>query len=374
MQLKTYALKRESVIRDGLDTDASGLQGYVSFFNDSDFRVIGSNTNYTTNLFLLIFGLIALATFITIATPLLINAQYETLYNLASEEHTNAVFVIWATAIICFMTTIGILAVDVYFLYIERLMMPNVPARWIYYLAITLTVVFLLFDLLLVLGIKKKKDFPMPHVLIIVFCQSYIRNTILAQTLAMWSAIVFMQLASFHLTFIFLAFVAATVQTGSTLLLFITGLLSAISLTTLFLAAFQKRKALVETQRKYLVRSYLLKVLYLILFICILMFTIFFSTCFIRITIYVGDIQSGGIPSLIATLAPSALLAGMGFLGKRVLEKYVPRDDKNSSKYSSMENVESDSVTEGTDKASHSEQSLTRRHRVEDKTQDEHMV
>lgn len=375
VQLKTYTLKRGSVVIDGLDTEASSLQGYVSFFNDSDFRVIESNTNYTENLVLLIIGLIALATFITIATPLLINARYEYLYNLARETGTNAIFVIWATIIVCSISTISILGVDVYYLYIERLMMPNVPSRWIYYFALALTGVFLLFDLLLVLGIKKKKDFPLPYVLNILFCQSCCQNTILIQTLAIWFSIIFMQLVSFHMTFIFLAFVASPVQTGSTLLLFITGLLSGISLTTLFLAAFQKRKLLVETLRKHLVRIYLLKVLYLILFICILVFTIFFATCFIRITIYVGDVQSGGIPSLIASLAPSALLAGMGFLGKRVLETYVPRDAKKSKDYSPMDDLQSDSVIDGSDKGSNSAEPSALRHRVEDNiAQDEHMV
>lgn len=374
LQLRTYALKRKSIISDGLDIDASGLQGYVSYFNDSDFRVIESRTNYTVNLFLLIIGLVALATFITIATPLLINAQYQTLYNLANEKHTNAIFVIWATVIICFIATICILVIDVYYLFIEQLMMPDTPAPWIYYLAMALTAGFVLFDLLLVLGIKKNKDFPLPYLLKILFCQNCYENTIVAQTLAIWSAIIFMQLTAFHMTFIFLAFVAAPVQTGSTLLLFITGLLSGISLTTLFLAAFQKRKPSAETQRKHVARSYLLKVLYLILFICILIFTIFFATCFIRITIYVGDVQSGGIPSLIASLAPSALLAGMGFLGKRVLESYVPRDSKKSKEYSSMEDIASNSSTESTDKGKSSKQPSTLRHRVEDKTQEEHTV
>ena len=308
--------------------------------------MIGFDTNYRENLFLLIFGLIALAAFITIATPLLINAQYESLYRLAIDQHTNMIFLIWATVIICFMATISILVTDVYFLFIERLMMDNVPARWIYYFAMVLIVIFLFLDLLLVCMVKKEKDFPLPYVLQFIFCQHCCQNTIFAQTLAIWFAIMFMQLGSFHLTFIFWAFVASPVQTGSTLLLFITGIVSGISLTTLFLAVFQKRKSPVSTatQRKSIARVYLLKSLYLILFILVLAFTIFFATCFIRITIYVGDVQSGGIPSLITSLAPSALLAGMGFLGKRVLEKYVPRDTVKKDSEEAEKSVASDPV------------------------------
>ena len=128
---------------------------------------------------------------------------------------------------------------------------------------------------------------------------------------------------TFHLPFIFLVFVASPVQTGSTLLLYLTGVFSAISLTTLFFATFQNRNDPLVS-KTHLSRTYLLKSLYLTLFICILVFTIFFAICFVRITVYVGDVQSGGIPALIARLAPSVLLGGMGYLGKQVLEKYVP--------------------------------------------------
>ena len=323
MQLKVYAYKRKSVLVNGLDVENTEKQGYVSFFNNTNYRVIGFNTNYKENLFLLIFGLIALAAFITIATPLLINAHYDSIYMLASNRDKNSIFVMWGTAIICFIATTSIFIIDVYLLFVERLMMPKTPTRWIYYLSMTLTALFILFDLILAIFVKKKTDFPLPNLLQFIFC---CENTVVPQTLVIWSGIVFMQLASFHMTFIFLAFVASPVQTGSTFLLIVTGILSGISLTTLFLAAFQKGVSTIA-QKKRIFRSYFLKLLYFLLFIFILTFTLFFAICFIRITIYVGDVQSGGIPSLIATLAPSALLAGMGYLGKKVLENYVPRDN-----------------------------------------------
>ena len=328
LQLKAYALKRKSIVIEGVDTDIADLQGYATFYNKTDYFVIGYDTNYKENTFLLIIGLIALATFITIATPLLLNAQYSTLHRLANDDHTNAIFLIWATVIVSFITNVTILTVDMYYLFIDRLSgSEKVPAEWLYYLAIVLVIAFIIFDLILASLVKKQKDFPLPYMLQILFCQSCCQGTIVVQTLAVWFAIVFMQLIAFHLTFIFLAFVASPVQTISTLLLFVTGIFSGISITTLFLAAFQKRNTSIVTltQKKRLARTYLLKSLYLILFICILVFTIFFATCFIRVTIYVGDVQSGGIPALFASLAPSVLLGGMGYLGKQVLEKYVPR-------------------------------------------------
>ena len=346
--MKAYTLNRKFIPEWGLSTEASNLQGYASYFNDTDYGVIGYNTNYKENLSLLIAGLTALAAFITIASPLLINAHYHSLYMLAREQHTNAIFIIWGSIIMCFVSTISILFVDVYYLLVAQLIKPNIPSRWIYYLTIALATLFVLFDLLLAILVKKKKDFPLPYIMTIFSCQTCCYNTVIAQTLAIWTAIVFMQLASFHLTFIFLAFVASPVQTGSTFLLFLTGILSGISLTTLFLAAFQKRVSPVMTtsQKKGILRSYALKFLHLVMFICILAFTIFFATCFIRITIHVGDVQSGGIPSLIATLAPSALLAGMGYLGKTVLERYVPRDItvKEEKPSREMDQLDIDSV------------------------------
>ena len=98
--------------------------------------------------------------------------------------------------------------------------------------------------------VKKQKDFPLPYMLQILFCQSCCQGTVVVQTLASWFAIVFMQLIAFHLTFIFLAFVASPVQTISTLLLFVTGIFSGISITTLFLAAFQKRNIPIMTLKE----------------------------------------------------------------------------------------------------------------------------
>ena len=360
MQLKTYAINRRKAVEEGLEGDISNIQGYASFYNESDYFVIGYDTSYQENMFLLIFGLIALATFITIATPLLLNAQYDTLYKLANQEQSNALFVIWAGVIVYIIATVIVLVVDIYFLFIRRLR-GSVPAVWPYYLAIASTIAFLIFDLVLTICVKKKRDFPLPYVLQLLCCQAdYFckKNTILIQTVAIWFGIVFMQLVAFHMTFIFLAFVASPVQTGSTVLLFITAIFSGISIVTLFLAAFQKQDSPATNKRFHHPRFYLQKLLYLILFICVLIFTIFFATCFIRITIYVGDVQSGGIPALFASLAPSALLGGMGYIGKKVLENYVPRgkvkvedDDVETVPNSSVSSVDVPTGVEGRSQA-----------------------
>ena len=334
LQLKIYAVTRKRAVEEGLERDISNLQGYASFFDKTDFFVIGYNTNYKENMFLLIFGLIALATFITMATPLVLNAQYDTLYKLAKEKESNALFVIWAGVVVYITATVIVLIVDINFLFVQRLR-ESVPALWLYYLGIVSLIAFLIFDLMLTVFVKKEGDFPLPYVLELLCCQANPlckKNTVLIQTVAIWLGIVFMQLVAFHMTFIFLAFVASPVQTGSTVLLFITGIFSAISIVTLFLAAFQKRDSAKANNKKCQhVLFYLQRLLYLLLFMCVLIFAILFATCFIRITIYVGDIQSGGIPALFASLAPSALLGGMGYVGKKVLENYAKTKRGTSS-------------------------------------------
>ena len=42
-------------------------------------------------------------------------------------------------------------------------------------------------------------------------------------------------------------------------------------------------------------------------------------------TISVGDSESGGIPSLFASIAPAILLGILGYAGRHILVKYVPR-------------------------------------------------
>ena len=75
LQLNVYAITHKNMVEAGLERDISNLQGFASFFDKTDFFVIGYNLNYKENMLLLIFGLIALATFITMATPLMLSTQ-----------------------------------------------------------------------------------------------------------------------------------------------------------------------------------------------------------------------------------------------------------------------------------------------------------
>ena len=305
------------------------VQGYTSYFNKTEFIVIGFDKSFQKSTLLLVIGLIALAIFTTIATPLLLQQKYITLYRFAQKEHTNHLFVIWAAVIVCFIANVIILTLDIYFLLAQH-MINSEYAAWPSYLAIGCAVPFVILNLLLVVFIQKRKDFPLPYVVSLICCNTGVcfkGSTVVIQTLAMWVVTIFMQLVAFHLTFIFLAFVASPVQTGSSFLLFATGVLSTISIVTLFLASVQSNFSLsmTDTQKKRFFHSICLRSFRLVPFFSLLVFTIFFATCFIRVTIYVGDYQSGGIPSLFASLAPAILLGTMGYFGRHVLIKYVPR-------------------------------------------------
>jgi hypothetical protein len=326
VNLKIYASQRKS---GGSVPQQRNIQGYSSFYNKSDYGVIGQNTNYQTSLIFLVIGLVALSTFITITIPILLNEKYCTLYKLAQRESTNHLFAIWATVIVFFISIVMMIGMDIIFFF-TRPFSSAQGSVWPHYVAIGVLVFLSVLDLALVICVKKRRDFPLPYALkIVCFCTGVCcnGNTIVLQTMAMWVVTTFVHLACFHLNFIFLAFVASPVQTGSTFLILFAGLLSLISIVTLLLATIQNNFSpeATELRKKRPFHMLIFKSLRLIPFFSLLIFTILFATSYVRVTIRVGDVQSGGIPTLLASVAPAVLLAVMGYIGRHVLVRYVPR-------------------------------------------------
>ena len=316
VQLKSYTIKRKISLDEGIEERS---QGYSSYFNSSlsDFIVIGYNADYKGNALLLVFSLVALAIFVTLGIPLLISVNYEAMYTSAKERDSNNVFIVWATAVVGTIVVILVLTVDIYMLFIKKLS-NGVPSVWQYYVGIAFIILFCIFDFILALSIRKEGDFPLPDVLrpaLLCCCDG---KTLVAQTLAIWFMIMAVQIITFHSAFVFLTLIISPVQTISTNLLYLATLFCGISLLTLFFASF-RRKSLTHHNKYHFIFRH---ALYVVLFICVLAFMILFATCFLRVTIYVGDIESGGVPGLFASLAPSAFLGALGFLAKRVLEKY----------------------------------------------------
>ena len=227
--------------------------------------------------------------------------------------------------------------------------------RWAYYLTVVCGFIFLVVDLALAIRfnmtLKEKKEFPIPDIFRANFCYNCKKKTLkVIQIIVTWLIFVSMQLIPHHLAFIFLAFVASPVQTGSTFLLYVTSAFSGVIIIALILTVFQQPpdtqtpteeiEVVVEEQQKTpaeeikevvveeqqtsneINQRYIFYACFnFIYFTCLLIFTIFFFVVFIRITIYVGDVQSGGIPDLFASLAPSVFLAGVGYVGKKMLDR-----------------------------------------------------
>lgn len=291
--------------------------------------MIGQSTSYQTSLIFLVIGLVALSAFITITIPILLNEKYSTLYKLAQRDSTNHLFAIWAAVIVFFISSATMIGMDIIFFFARRISSAQ-GSIWPHYVAISVLIFLSLLDFVLVIFVRKQRDFPLPYALKILFCCTRVRwngNTVILQTISMWVVTTFVHLAGFHLTFIFLAFVASPVQTGSTFLILFAGVLSMISIVTLLLATIQNNFSpeAMELRKKRPFHVLIFKSLRLIPFFSVLIFTILFATCYVRVTIRVGDVQSGGIPTLLASIAPAVLLAIMGYIGRHVLVRYVPR-------------------------------------------------
>ncbi len=329
MQMRSYATMRIGSLTKGIVEQS---QGYASYYNSTrgDFIVLEFDDDYRGNMFLLAFSLIALAVFVTLAVPLLIYAHYNKLYELAGKEDSALVFLIWGTVTVSIIVVFLIFVVDMTF--VVRQVSNGPPSLWQYILTLSLVLVLAVFDFVIAIVIAMvlpiRNDFPIPTLLSCLGQTCY--RTIIAQIIAIWFVIMAMQLISFHTSFIFLAFIASPVQATSTALLYSAAVFCAINLFTLFFAVFQKGRR--ESHQKYPWFIFQ-RVIYLVLFLCVLVFVILFSTCFLRVTIYVGDFESGGLPALFASLAPSILLGGLGILAERALQKYdLKKGSENGNK------------------------------------------
>ena len=314
-------------------------QGYSSYYNYSrhDFIVLEFDTDYQGNALLLVFALITLAIFVTVAGPLLLYAHYNTLHSLAKEEDSGYVYIIWGTAIVCFFTVIAVLTVDTLFLVKE--LGDDPPSLWQYIVGLSCFVILVTLDLALAILLPKRKDFPLPTLLKMICCQEYgfcSGTTLVVQIGAILFTIMAVQLVTFHASFIFLAFIASPVEAASTTLLYVAAIFCAVSLASLFFSVFQKGRRANQNKRQFIFQ----RVIYLVLFFCVLAFVILYSACFLRVTIYAGDFESGGLPALFASLAPSILLGALGFIAKKVMEKYSLKKQSDELETHNAHNVE----------------------------------
>ena len=315
--MKVYALRRGIALQEGFDT-AQSFQGYSSFYNSSirDFNVLVYATTYQENLYILILALVFLILFIAIAFPAFIILKYKPIRQYAMDSQSSFNDLLWACVIVSFVAVCLILTVDVYYVLITRLS-NDPPEIWAYYLGMIslLTILFGNFTIAISTGCRFfKSSFPLPYILK-VFFHRYKYGGILAQILALWNFTNVLQLLAFHATFIFFGFVAIPIQAASNILLYSATIFFGISTLALFFSTFK------ETNEKIFFKFLLQRTVMIFVFVSFFTFSVLLAFCFLRLTIYVGDAESGGIPGLFSSLAPSLLLAGLGFVAKRMLER-----------------------------------------------------
>ena len=172
----------------------------------------------------------------------------------------------------------------------------------------------------------KKTDFPVPHLIKVLvrfpffclkFCSREKRN-IFTQFVAIWHSIVAIQLFCFYSVVVFVAFIARPLHTAVLFIFYIAFTFFLVTSLMLLFATTQ-----VKNEREKLTpRIVVPRILLTVIFILLVFFISFFAFTFLRITIFVGDGESKQIPGLVGSLIPTAVIAVLGFLAKRLLAKY----------------------------------------------------
>ena len=68
--------------------------------------------------------------------------------------------------------------------------------------------------------------------------------------------------------------------------------------------------------------NFVISIVQTFIFIFFLVMIVFFGSTFLRITVFVGDIESSCIPGLVGSLLPSVLIVILGFMAKKLLDSY----------------------------------------------------
>ena len=320
------------------------LTGYAIYFNMSemDYTIVNRRDDYTATANILYISVIVLEVFCTVGLVVLLYSFLDQLYAVSyNTRWSQTMYFVWACVIVAFICCVAALTFDFIVTLGYRLAEADgLPARAnLYYIAIVVAILAILFDLImaaLLTKIKSKKDFPIPHAIRFICCvnlQCCHGNTLFLEVLAILSTLLATQLLAFHSVFLTLAFMASPVQAGASILFIGACIFCAISILTLFLAVVRKRPDHLRVTVKFVV----LRVVTVGLFLFLLAFVVLFSYYFLRVTVFSGDSQTGGFTSIVASIIPSVLLAGLGWLAKRMFERYqkntgpsdtVPRSDE----------------------------------------------
>ena len=338
MQLRGYAINRHQ--QTGIEPSS---QGYATICtsNDgtSDYVVVEHQQLYRDNLIATGVSLVALALFASLAAPILIYLQYDTIYTYTKSG--NSLYLTWSIVTLCTVADY-LLSFLALFYHIQCWSRPHYDSIYknLYVGALGVWVAIAILDLpiaILVVLKSKKKDFPVPDLVHFITCHFHscpwvgkeVKNYFI-QILAVWHIVAALQIFCFHAVFVFVAFIAQPLHTGLTMIFYAATIFSLTTTIMLLYASFHNvsLKQGELTQREFVTKICfgILQTVTLGLFL----FTIiFFGFTFLRITVFVGDTESSRISGLVGSALPSVLIAIFGFMAKKLLDNYTDKNQEN---------------------------------------------
>ena len=326
MQLRSYATRRIISVNEGV---AETLTGYAIYFNTSvmDYTIVDRQDDYTGTANILYSSVVLLEVFSTIGMVALLYLFLDELYAITHNTRwSQTMYFVWACVIVAFLCAVTAIVLNFTVIIGSRLVEANgSPARAsLYYISILVFLLAIAFDVtaaVVLTKIKSQPDLPVPYAIRFVCCidlRCCRGSTLFLQWLAILSLLLATQLLAFHSVFLTLAFMASPVQAGASILFFGACVFCGVSVLTLFLAVLHRRPSHLGVT----VRFVLFRLITVTLFLVLLAFVVLFSYYFLRVTVFSGDSQTGGLTNIIASVVPSALLAGLGWFAKRMFERY----------------------------------------------------
>ena len=325
-------------------------QGYATFCNagnvTADNIVVEQKELYRENLIATGVSLGALAVFATLAAPFLTYQQYRKIYTFAKRNTRNFRYLLWSFVSLC---VIGdyLLSFLALFYHVECWTKPHLDNTYkpLYTGALGAWVGVAAIDFVVALAVvlfTKKKDFPIPdlvryltfHCTICPWVGKKVKNTYAIQVLAVWHTLAALQIACFHAIFIFISFIAQPLHTALTMI-FYAAMVFCLTTTFMLLYASLHAGHYVSLKRgkfREFCINVIIGIFQTFVFIFFFFMIVFFGFTFLRITVFVGDTESSGIPALVGSLLPSVLIAMLGFVAKKVLDSYGENLEKDDYK------------------------------------------
>ena len=221
----------------------------------------------------------------------------------------------------------------------------------LYQLVISACVVLALLNIPITIAVvlkSKRKDFPVPDLIhyITRHCPCVGVNTSVIQILAVWHVLLALQISCVHTVFVFLAFIAHPLPTAMTIIFYAATVFCLTTTIMLLYASCQfdryhcKSDSSKKVRKKKLCKNICSGIVQTIVVICFLFTVIFFGFTFLRITVFVGDTESGRISSMVGSLLPTVLIAIFGIAAKKLVDDTTEENDDDNTTEPKGDDVE----------------------------------